>query len=61
MDRLSSTDKCMTGDIENQRGNTHDLSSMPKKTVFGKFAEGRMIGGIYKLEQGATSYMTLYD
>lgn len=37
------------------------ISSLPKRTVYGKFAEGHMIGGIYKLEQGATSFMTMFD
>ena len=51
-DRLSNTKNGRNEqDIENQKtNNTHDVSSMPKKTVYGKFAEGHMIGGIYKLE-----------
>ena len=49
-ERLSNTEKVISGDIENQKSKNHDISSMPKKTGFGKFAEGHMIGGIYKLE-----------
>ena len=51
-DRLSNTKNGRNEqDIENQKdSNDHDVSSMPKKTVYGKFVEGHMIGGIYKLE-----------
>jgi hypothetical protein len=29
--------------------------------MYGQFADGQMIGGIYKLEQGMTTFLTLFD
>ena len=60
-DKMSNTEKRLEEDIENQKTNYHDASSIPKRTGYGKFAEGQMIGGIYKLEQGSTTFITMFD